>query len=417
MRGSLRPDNDNTAHQRNSAKEKHSSFHSHQQPGVDCQQRGRLVGLLALLPCFAAHAQTLAQKLAAQSGREIYLAACSACHGEAGGGAPEADTVFPRPDTFPHFDRCDETTPESTQDWTAIVRDGGAARGFSRIMPAYKEVLSKTEINRVVTYLRGLCTEADWPAGELNVPRALITEKAFPENETVLTATAATSGPASVMNELDYEQTLGRRDQLEVAAPFGWSREPSGALGAGLGDIAVGIKHVLFSELHALPGQPIYEATGSILSAQVELTLPTGNPRARLGTGVLGTGLFLAYDVVLPAQSFVQVQAGTDLPFSTRNGPRSAYFRSALGKSFSQHEFGRMWSPMVEMVGTRDLTGGAVTDWDLIPEFQVTLNGRQHIRAALGYSFPVTDSAGRPRQVMGYFLWDWFDGGLAEGWR
>jgi hypothetical protein len=88
-----------------------------------------------------------------------------------------------------------------------------------------------------------------------------------------------------------------------------------------------------------------------------------------------------------------------------------------LGKSFSEHELGRMWSPMVEMIGTRDLTGGAVTDWDLIPELQVTLDRRQHIRAALGYRFPITDSAGRPSQIMAYLLWDWFDGGLLEGWR
>jgi Cytochrome C oxidase, cbb3-type, subunit III len=424
MRGSLTPDRGSTDHHTGCGKEKHSPSHSQEQRRVDPQQRGMLtwllglalLALLALLPA-AIHAQTLAQQLAARSGQEIYLAACSACHGETGDGAPESATVFIRPDTFPHFDRCDETTPESTKDWTATVRDGGVARGFSRIMPAFTQVLSKAEINRVVTYLRGLCAEPDRPRGELNVPRALLTEKAFPESETVLTATAATSGPASVMNELDYEKTLGHRDQLEVAAPFGWSREPSGALVGGLGDVAVGIKHVLFSELHALPEQPIFDATGSILSVQAELTLPTGNPRAGLGTGVLGAGLFLAYDVVLPAQSFVQLQMGTDLPFSTRNGPRSVYFRSALGKSFSEHEFGRMWSPMVEMVGTRDLTGGAVTDWDLIPELQVTLNRRQHIRAALGYSFPLTDTAGRPHQIMAYFLWDWFDGGLLEGWR
>ncbi len=417
MRGSLTADHGNTDQGTGFAKEKHSLFHSHPHGIANGRQWRFLVGMLPLLHCFAAEAQTLAQKLAARSGREIYLAACSACHGEAGGGAAESQTLFARPDSFPHFDRCDETTPEFTRDWTAIVRDGGAARGFSRIMPAFKEVLSAGEINRVVTYLRGLCTEQDWPRGELNVPRALVTEKAFPESETVLTATVATSGPASVTNELDYEKTLGRRDQLELAAPFGWIRQPSGALAGGLGDIAVGIKHVLFSQLHVAPEEPIYNATGSILSVETELTLPTGNPRAGLGTGVFGAGVFLAYDVVLPEQSFVQLQGGTDLPFSTRNGPRSVYLHSAFGKSFSEHQFGRTWSPMVEWVGARDLRGGAPTDWDLIPELQVTLNSRQHIRAAIGYDFPVTNTAGRPRELIAYFLWDWFDGGLMEGWR
>jgi hypothetical protein len=365
----------------------------------------------------SAHAETLAQKLGAQSGRQIFLAACSACHGEAGAGAPEAETVFVRPGTFPHFDRCDETTPESTLDWTAIVREGGRARGFSPIMPAFQEVLGDREINRVVTYLRGLCSEPDWPRGELNVPRALLTEKAFPESETVLTTTVATQGPASVVNELDYERTLGRRDQLEVAAPFGWSRQPSGALAGGLGDVAVGIKHVLFAQIRASPEQPSYDATGSILSLQAELTSPTGGARKGLGSGVWGAGLFLAYDIVMPAQTFLQFQGGADLPFTTRNGPRSVYLRSALGRSFNEHKFGRLWSPTLEVVAARDLSGGAVTDWDAIPELQVTVNQRQHIRAAIGYSMPINHTAARPRQLIAYVLWDWFDGGLLEGWQ
>jgi mono/diheme cytochrome c family protein len=417
MRGPLTPDHGRTTQDARFAKKKHSLLHSRPSRVADRGSWGVLVAVLSLLACVSADAQTLAQTLGARSGRDIYVAACAACHGDNGGGAPESQTLFAPPDTFPHFDRCDETTPEFTRDYTAIVREGGAARGFSRIMPAFKDVLSATEINRVVSYLRGLCTEPDWPRGELNVPRALVTEKAFPESETVLTSTAATSGPASVMNELDYEQTLGRRDQLEVAVPFGWARQPSGALVAGLGDIAAGIKHVLFARLHTRPERPIYDSTGSILSVQVELTLPTGNPRAGLGSGVLGSGVFLAYDWVLPQQSFLQLQAGTDLPFSTRNGPRSVYLRGALGKSFSEHSFGRMWSPMIEAVGARDLTGGAVTDWDVVPELQVTLNRRQHIRAAIGYSFPLTETAGRPRELIAYFLWDWFDGGLLEGWR
>ena len=418
MCGSLTLNRSSNAQHSGFAKEKHSPLHSRPRLRCSVGRSWRIpLSLLILLSSLAAQAQTLAQQLGARSGREIFVAACSACHGESADGAPEAQTLFTPPDTFPHFSHCDETTPEVTLDYTAIVRDGGGARGFSRIMPAFKEVLSAAEIDRVVTYLRGLCTEPDWPRGELNVPRALVTEKAFPESETVLTTTAATSGPASVMNELDYEKTLGQRDQLEVAAPFGWVRQPSGALVGGLGDVAVGIKHVLFSELHTEPGKPIYDATGSILSVQAELTLPTGNPRAGLGTGVFGSGLFLAYDLVLPVQSFIQLQGGTDLPFSTRNGPRSVYLRSAFGKSFSEHQFGRMWSPMIEVVGARDLLSGAVTDWDVIPELQVTLNRRQHIRAAIGYDLPVSDTTGRPRQLMAYFLWDWFDGGFLEGWR
>jgi hypothetical protein len=34
----------------------------------------------------------------------------------------------------------------------------------------------------------------------------------------------------------------------------------------------------------------------------------------------------------------------------------------------------------------------------------------------VGVQVPVTERAGRPTRVMAYILWDWFDGGLFDGW-
>jgi hypothetical protein len=64
---------------------------------------------------------------------------------------------------------------------------------------------------------------------------------------------------------------------------------------------------------------------------------------------------------------------------------------------------------------TRELDSTAPTDLDVVPELQVTLSARQHIRAAVGVDVPVTD---RSRDISGlvYFLWDIADGGLTEGW-
>jgi hypothetical protein len=78
--------------------------------------------------------------------------------------------------------------------------------------------------------------------------------------------------------------------------------------------------------------------------------------------------------------------------------------------------FGRQWSPMLEVTANRSLAAGAVTEWDVLPEFQVTLNARQHVRADLGYLVPINDTADRPRQIMFYVNWDFADGGLLEGW-
>ena len=48
---------------------------------------------------------------------------------------------------------------------------------------------------------------------------------------------------------------------------------------------------------------------------------------------------------------------------------------------------------------------------------QVTLSKRQHIMINAGVRFPLNERNSRRTQVITYFLWDWFDGGLLDGWR
>ncbi len=349
-------------------------------------------------------------------GKAIYDAACAACHGTHGEGTPRMYAGFEPPATMPHFNKCDESTPEYARDYKASIRDGGPARGFSTIMPAFGDVLTSAQMDQVIDYLRSLCKEKGWPLGELNVPRALVTEKAFPESETVLTATANVKGAPAISNELAYERILGKRDQLELALPFGWMHKDGGGMTGGLGDIAIGDKHVLYSHLNDRGDAPAYTASGSIVSLQAEAILPTGDYRRGFGGGEPALTVFGAYDQLLPDATFLQVQAGMTIPRHTERGPRSAFLNTAFGKSFSDGGDRRLWTPMLEIIGDRDLTSGTKTDWDVIPEFQLTLNRRQHIRAALGYRLPINDTYGRPKQVIGYVLWDWFDGGLFEGW-
>jgi hypothetical protein len=71
---------------------------------------------------------------------------------------------------------------------------------------------------------------------------------------------------------------------------------------------------------------------------------------------------------------------------------------------------------MVEFLSDRELENGAATDWDIVPEFQVTLSKRQHIRANFGVRTPLNNRNGRSTQLAFYVLWDFFDGGLREGW-
>ena len=71
---------------------------------------------------------------------------------------------------------------------------------------------------------------------------------------------------------------------------------------------------------------------------------------------------------------------------------------------------------MLEVLGARELESGADVEWDLVPQLQVTLSTRQHVIASFGARLPVTQRAERETELVFYLLWDWFDGGVLEGW-
>jgi mono/diheme cytochrome c family protein len=170
-------------------------------------------------PTASQQASTKGMKL--DTGEEIFKAACIGCHGPDGTGQPQTILGFEPPPAFPDFTDCNGSTREKTSDWSAIIHDGGPARGFSEIMPSWKEALTTDQINKVIGFLRSRCEEEGWPLGELNLPRTLFTEKAFPEDEWVLTTTVNTNGPGEVASALIYEKRFGRRNQLEFATMAG----------------------------------------------------------------------------------------------------------------------------------------------------------------------------------------------------
>ncbi len=360
------------------------------------------LGLLGI----AVYAQSESSRQPAlETGKEIYRAACVACHSADGRGAGRSSVGFET--RLPNFTDCNFASREPDSDWKAIIHNGGPARGFSRIMPSFDEALTSEQIDKVVEYLRGFCASPAWPRGDLNLPRAMVTEKAFPEDESVLTTAINARGAPAVAQELVYERRFGAGNQLELAVPFSFERRNPGRWAGGIGDVALGYKRLLAQSFR----------TGSILSVSGEVALPTGDPNRGFGNGVTVFESFASYGQILPSNSFLQLQAGVEVPTHTDELSRAAYWRAVLGRSFSQDRgLGRTWSPMVEFLADRDFQTGARTNWDVLPQLQVTLSKRQHIMANFGVRVPATNTAGRPVQVMFYLLWDWFDGGLREGW-
>lgn len=340
-------------------------------------------------------------------GKLIYNKGCIACHGELGKGAPETSTVFRRPDTFPDFTRCDQTTPEPNAAWKDVIVYGGRSRGFSTIMPAFGELLTNQQIDDVIAYMRTFCTNTHWPRGELNLPRALVTEKAYPEDEVVLSTALNATGAPSFTTDVIHEQRFGVKNQIEIDVPVNYA-DQNHSWTAGPGDITFGLKRVIYSNLRA----------GSIFAVQGGVLAPTGDSKRGFGSGTTTFEPFAAFDQLFPENTFLQFQAGGDLPADTEKAPRSMFWRAAVGQTFAANQgLGRMWSPMVEFVASRDFQKGAKADWDVLPEMQVTISKRQHVRADVGVQTPFTNTAGRSPQVVFYLLWDWADGKLWEGWR
>jgi mono/diheme cytochrome c family protein len=339
------------------------------------------------------------------SGRALYESACAACHGSDGRGMPASRVGFDTP--LPDFTDCSFVTVEPDADWMAVSHDGGPARAFDRRMPAFGEAMTDEELQQTLDYVRAFCTNRAWPRGELNLPRPLVTEKAYPENEAVLTTSVDASGEGHVGNEFLYERRIGARSQFEIVVPFLVQEDARGAWLKGLGDVAVAVKHALAHSFER----------GSIFSVAGEVVLPTGKEGEGLGSGVTVFEPFVAFGQILPADGFLQLQAGFELPADTDRAGREAFWRAAVGRSFTQGRFGRAWSPMIELLAARELESGATVHWDIVPQMQVTLNRRQHIMINAGVRVPLNDRRGRSTRVIAYFLWDWFDGGLLDGWR
>jgi mono/diheme cytochrome c family protein len=340
----------------------------------------------------------------ALNGQELYQAACAACHGGDGRGQPVAIRGFDV--DLPDFTDCSLTTPEADLDWLSVVHQGGPARAFDRMMPAFGEELTEAQIGLVIAHVRTFCGERGWPRGDLNLPRPFVTEKAFPENEAVLTTTMASGHDRSVGTQFLYEHRVGRRGQYEIFVPFDLRASAASTWQAGIGDLGAAYKHVLYDSL----------SRGSIFSAGGEVTLPTGAQSRGFGKGVAMFEAFGTFSQVLPGDGFLHAHTGVEVPADTESAPKETFWRVAAGKSFMTNRWGRAWSPMVELLGAREIEDGSGVEWDVLPQVQVSLSTRQHVLLNIGVRMPLSARHERRASALVYVLWDWFDGGLLSGW-
>ena len=306
---------------------------------------------------------------------------------------------------LPDFSDCAFATGEPDPDWFAVVHEGGPVRALDRHMPAFGDALSPDDIRLAISHIRTFCSDPAWPQGDLNLPRAFFTEKAFPENEAVWTMAMTGRRERSLESALIYEQRLGARNQIELVAPIAAHQDASGDWSRGLGDVALAFKRTLHASMRR----------GQISAAGLEVILPTGNESSGLGNGYTVFEPFAMWGQMLPRNSYVQLHAGIELP-SDSMAAREVFIRSAVGTTLAgERGFGRAWSPQVEVLWARPERGPS--EWDVVPQLQVTLSKLQHVMLAAGIRVPVTQRDERRPQALIYLLWDWFDGGFFEMWR
>jgi mono/diheme cytochrome c family protein len=346
----------------------------------------------------------------AATGQQIFEAACMTCHARDGKGTPQQLVGFlplANGHELPDFSDCPTNTVEPMADWVAVVHEGGRVRGLDRHMPSFGEALTVDEIERAIKYVWSFCKDSAWPRGDLNFPRAFFTEKAFPENETVITTSISPSGAKSVSNEVAYEHRLGARGQYELMVPIDFQRTAEGgSWSGGLGDMEVAIRRTFYHSVDR----------GNIFAAGTALTLPTGSESRGLGNGYAIVEPFAMFGQAVATNGFLQVHGGIEVPTDQERGDNEGFVRAALGYSLAQDNgFGRAWSPMLEILVAKPQNGAA--EWDVVPQLQVSLSKLQHVLLSVGARIPVNEREERKPQFLTYFLWDWFDGGLTKFWK
>jgi len=332
-------------------------------------------------------------------GKGVYETGCALCHGNDGRGNPEWQS-----DVRPvELDDC-ATTAEPTQLWEAIVRDGGASWGLSSVMPAFGEAFSDEEIGAAVAYMRTFCDSADrYPPGDLNFRRLLATGKAFPEMEWVLRLSHKPEGEARETElEVIYENRLGPRFQYEVELPLRLQARAVGE-GAGIGDVTLSGKQVLHYDI----------SSWTILSAGLDVRLPTGSASKGLGTGTVGLDPFLALGKAWRGgRTMFQGRFGARFPVDGDKGNPLGAYAIALSQALGHPRVA--WTPAVEFVGNVDLDTRR-HDFAVYLETSKALNKLGHVIASVGVQVPI-----RPRNVATrvefYVLWDFGDGPFWVGW-
>jgi hypothetical protein len=318
---------------------------------------------------------------------EMWDAWCSRCHAKDGTGKVPTPTVTVEPMDFTD---CRITTPEGDSDWEAVIAKGGPAVGLSSQMPAFGDFLNAQQITEFVAFIKKFCGERGWPSGNLNLPRPMFAEKAFPENELILTPMVShhKDEPVSFSFAAIYERRLGKRGQIEMVLPIE-SVSETGTRSSGVGDFEIGVKYALNPN-----------ASNHLLSAGFDVSTPTGDDAKGLGEGQFVFEPYLSTATVIGSQSYLQTQFKLEFPKNNAWDDRVAVYNIYFGRDArllpSTFTFG------VELNGENDEVA-------LTPQIRKGLSRTGALAGAFGVRLPLNHRDDQGVTWVGYLLWEYLE--------
>ncbi len=321
---------------------------------------------------------------------QMWGAWCARCHADDGTGKVTEPTITVVPMDLTD---CSWTTAEPDADWERAIAKGGPGVGLSPEMPGFEDSLTAAQIAGFVTHMRGFCRDAGWPSGNNNFPRAIITEKAFPENEFLLLPaisheTAPSSAPATDFSlAAVFERRLGRRAMYEVGIPF-YNWDFHSTRDSEIGDLWVAFKYAAYASA----------ATPRIVSFGLEATLPTGQVYKGFGKGTVVFEPFVAAGTMV-GNWYVQANGKIELPVDPLVD-RAYLYNLYVGRDTSTAP--DTWTLGVELNGeNRQL-------W-LTPQIRKGLTGTGALAASLGVSIPIKYRGEKVVSWVGYLLWEFLE--------
>ncbi len=343
-------------------------------------------GLLLAAIVLSVSARVAAQEPAPTTIPEMWNTWCARCHGLDGKGKVAEPTVTVQPRDFTE---CKTATGEADPDWSIAITKGGPAVGLSPQMPGFGDTLKPEQIQGFVDHLRTFCVEPGWPDGNMNLPRPLFTEKAFPEDELVLTPVAShVKGQRTEWRmETTLEKRIGKRWQLELLLPFSTAAIDNNRY-TGFGDFEIGMKYVVNPKVH-----------NHLVTVAIDVTTPTGSQSKGLGTGEMG---FEPYVATASAwgYTYFQTQLKIEMP---KTGPwenKVVVYRMAFSHDVKPSPSG--WNLGIELTGENK-------DVAITPQVRKGLSPSGAIAGAVGVSLPVNNTDEQGAKFVGYILWEFLE--------